>query len=207
MLKQITERQLIRRETHLTWRVFLPVATIMKSQYCLSSGTRITTMSRSWSKSQIVRKNQEDFVPPFLPWECPPAPSGQRPLSRPSPAKRNQWCWLGLACRWSSLNPKPSQLFLVLYFASVITNADETIRCPHLFTLSWLEYFSPGVGFLPLSISSSLPSCKNNNLHDLFVAQAEIFILDLYQNATSIALLIASLSSSTSRITRESESR
>ena len=91
-----------------------------------------------------------------------------------------------------------------------------------LFTFSCLEYFSPGVGFLPLSISSSLPSCKDNNLvlHGSFVVcptNSDIVVLfwcfllrDLdgfYINATSIALLIASLSSSTSKITRESDSR
>ena len=45
-----SESQLFKTIDHLTCRVFLPVAIIMKSQYCLSSGTRMTTMSRSCEK-------------------------------------------------------------------------------------------------------------------------------------------------------------
>ena len=44
------ESQLLKTIVHLTCRVFLPVAIIMKSQYCLSSGTWMTTMSRSCEK-------------------------------------------------------------------------------------------------------------------------------------------------------------
>ena len=41
-------------DDHLTCLVFLPVAIIMKSQYCLSSGTRMTTTSRSCEKIRLT---------------------------------------------------------------------------------------------------------------------------------------------------------
>ena len=148
-----------RRETHLTWRVFLPVVTIMKSQYCLSSGTRMTTISRSWGKSQIGRQIQEDFFATFSPLRMSTSSSRSKTPLSPLPCKKKSMMLVkvGMQMIFAGSKTFPANPGSI-YFTSATTNADETIQCPHFvhLELSWIlfpwRWFPPFVNleFPPL---------------------------------------------------------
>ena len=84
-------------DDHLTCLVFLPVAITMKSQYCLSSGTRITTTSRSCEKIRLTYNairdvdTFENLTSPFLLLECSPAPPVQKLLSSLFPTNKKTY--------------------------------------------------------------------------------------------------------------------